>query len=72
MEQSIKQFDTKKAVVLLSRAAALFIERAKKGAADNLLLERHYFRLDLAEPPFALVVMGIRGKNRLHQRGVSR
>lgn len=72
MEQTFKQFDTKKAVGLLSRVAAFFIRRAKRGAIDNLLLERHYFRLDLAERPFALVVMGIRGKAGADQRRVSR
>ena len=72
MEQTIRQFDTKRAVVLSNRAAALFICRAKKGAIDNLLLERHYFRLDLAEQPLALVVMGIRGKTAQRKRGVSR
>ena len=68
MERTIRQFDTKRAVVLSNRAAVLFICCAKKGAIDNLLLERHYFRLDLAEPPFVLVVMGIRGKTSTDQR----
>ena len=72
MERTIRQFDTKRAVVLLRRAAVFFIRCAKKGATDNLLLERHYFRLDLAEPPFVLVVMGIRGKTAQIRRGVSR
>lgn len=69
MVQTIRPFSTKKAVVLLSRAAAFFIGRAKKGATNNLLLEKHYFCLDLAEPPLALVVMGVRGKNNTNQRG---
>lgn len=68
MVQMLRPFNTKKAVVLLSRAAAFFIGRAKKGATNNLLLEKHYFRLDLAKLPLALVVMGTRGKNGTNQR----
>lgn len=68
MKQIIRQLDTKRAVVLSNRAA-LFIRCAKKGAIHNLLLERHYFRLNLAEHPLAPVVMGIRGKTAQNKRG---
>ncbi len=72
MGQAVKSEKAEIAVALANRAAAIFIGRAKKGATDNLLLERHYFCLDLAEPPFALVVMGIRGKTGYIRGGVSR
>lgn len=52
------------------RAAASFFGGAKNGATDNLLLERHYFRLTLADPPLALVVMGIGRKIRHGSEGV--
>lgn len=60
-----KQFETlKKSRCPDKRAAASFFGRAKNGVADNLLLERHYFRLELADTPLALVVMGIARKTR--------
>lgn len=52
------------------RAAASFFGRAKNGATYNLLLERHYFRLELADTPLALVVMGIGRKIRHDPEGV--
>lgn len=51
-------------------AAASIFGGAKNGATDNLLLKGHYFRLDLADTPFALVVMGIGRKKRHNSEGV--
>lgn len=52
----------------VKRAAASFFGRVKNGVSDNLLLEKHYFRLDLADTPFTLVVTGIGRKK--HGEGV--
>ena len=50
-----KQFETlKKSRCPDKRAAASFFGGAKNGATDNLLLERHYFRLELADTPWHL------------------
>lgn len=66
-----KQFETlKKSRCPDKRAAASFFGGAKNGATDNLLLERHYFRLELADTPLALVVMVIGRKIRHDPEGV--
>lgn len=50
-----KQFETlKKSRCPDKRAAASFFGGAKNGVADNLLLERHYFCLKLADTPWHL------------------
>lgn len=50
-----KQFETlKKSRCPNKRAAASFLGRAKNGVTDNLLLEWHYFRLELADNPWHL------------------
>lgn len=66
-----KQFESpKKSRCPVKRAAASFFGRAKKGVIDDLLLERHYFRLTLADAIPALVVMGIGRKIRHDSEGV--
>lgn len=52
------------------RAAASFFGGAKNGVPDNLLLKENYFRLTLADPPLALVVMGIGRKIQHNSKGV--
>ena len=42
------------AVVLDNRATASLFVGAKNGISNNLLLERHYFRLELADTPWHL------------------
>ncbi len=58
MIQVKKLGKTKTAVVLINRAAAVFICGAKKEGTDNLLLFQHYFYLVFAKWPVAVVVMG--------------